>query len=221
LDVNSLSSFLGLMAQIIGTIAALMGAFLLFWYQSIESRKQNWYATFKAEVANLRQIFLGLSQPYSHLRPTLAHIVSWLEGMRLRDLPIMGDDWEEKIHKFISVAESKGWKFQDLEGDDSSVDVILLTLGRIEEATSEYGILCIEIIIASFFLRTIIKLLFILIAILCAILVLNLAGQSSFIIQYSIIMVLGLLYAVIIGILELILHFRDYYRELEIDVVDT
>lgn len=88
-----------------------------------------------------------------------------------------------------------------------------------EEFAGLLSLTCIEIIVASYFLRPIVTLLLVLVVSLFALLTLGGETQCSTVRQLGEIVTLVLLYGFILGILQMIACFRRYYRELLTEVV--
>lgn len=157
--------FLSALAEALGAIAGLTGAFLLFWYQSIHSRRQTWYMAFRAEVRSLGQTVESVPATQERLRSALRKAVWWLEGQRMRDFPIGGSEYDDAMSEFLEVLEE--------QEPSPLMEMILSTGAHIEEFAGFLSLTCIEIIIASHFLRPVVTLLLVLVASLIALLTLG------------------------------------------------
>lgn len=205
---DSLISYLTVIASIAGIVGAVMLGYFFFYFQTIESKQQNWYLALKSEIDNLVTILHEMPSEFRYLMDPLNESVRALQLRKLRDYPIVGDDWIP-IHKPADLAAEK-----DVIGYPI-VYRMIISLGKIEEFAGEIGISKIAILYSAFILKTIKKLFYLLLLSAATIFYLYLV-KDTFIIHSFVIgsLMLFFLYFISVAILEALLYLYDYYREI-------
>lgn len=207
LSADSLISLLSTIASIIGIVGAVMLAFFFFFFQTIENKQQNWYLALKSEIDNLVTILHKMPPDFQYLIEPLYECIRVLQTRKLRDYPIVGDDWEP-IRKPADIAGEK-----EVIGHPV-VYKMIISLGNIEEFASEIGISKIAIICSALILRSIKKIFYLLLLSIGTIFLFYLI-RDKYIIHPLVVGSLMLLFLYFTGItiLETLVHLFDYYKE--------
>lgn len=207
LSSDSLINFLSSIATILGIVGAVMLGYFFFFFQTIETKQQNWFLALRTEIDNLVTILHGMPVDYQYLLEPLHECIRALQTRKLRDYPIVAADWVP-IHKPADIASEK-----DVIGHPV-VYKMIISLSKIEEFASEIGVSKIAIICAFFILKSIKKLFYLLLFSIGTVFLFYLLRDKYDVHPLAIgSLMLILLYFACIAILETLLHLRDYYRE--------
>jgi hypothetical protein len=188
-------------------VGAVMLGYFFFFFQTAESKQQNWFLALKSEVDNLVEILHTMPLEFQYLIEPLHECIRTLQVRKLRDYPIVGDDWKP-IHKPADIAAEKNVISHPLAYR------MIISIGKIEEFASEIGISKIGILCSVFILKSIKKLFYILLLSVATVFYFYLI-KDTFEVHPLVIasLMLLFLYFVCLAILETLLHLFDYYRE--------
>ena len=207
LSADSLINFLSSIATIIGIVGAVILGYFFFFFQTIETKQQNWFLALRSEIDNLVAILHGMPVDYQYLLKPLHECIRALQTRKLGDYPIIADDWEP-IHKPADIAAEK-----DVIGHPIVYSMII-SLGKIEEFASEIGVSKIAILCSVLILKSIKKLFYLLLISLVVVFLFYLI-RDNYCVHPLVIgsLMLVFLYFVCTSILETLMHLFDYYRE--------
>lgn len=209
IESSSLVHYLTIIASISGTIGAVIIGFFFFWFQSIETRKQNWYLAIKDETEILRGILWTLPEEQEHISSLIFKSIKFIESRIIRTYPIMDEDWEpiETLIKGV-IPDDKKNLCSYIE------DKLVSSLVKIEEYKNEINFLCIVAAIARIVLRSIRRLFYLLLVAVTFIFYLQLTKGAYILHPMAISLVMFcFLYFTCTSILVILIHLQDFYRE--------
>lgn len=206
---DSLVHYLTIIATISGTIGAVIVGFFFFWFQSIETRKQNWYLAIKDEIEILREILWNLPEELKSISDHLFQCIRFLEERTIKTYPIMEEDWKP-MDTLIKVVIPDQKKYYDFFMDYRLVS----SLAKIEEYVNEINLLFIVGAIARVVLRSIKKLFYSLLIAVAFIFYLQLIKGVYILHPMAISLVMFcFLYFTCTSILEMLIHLQYFYKE--------
>lgn len=207
LSIDSLINYLSSIATILGIIGAIILGYFFFIFQTIETKQQNWYLSLKSALDDLVTTLHQLPADYPYLVEPLHKCISALQTRKLRDYPIVGDDWNP-IKNIADIVEEKSILA------DPVIYKMLNSLTKIEDYAGEIGISKIAVICSSLILKSIKKLFYLLLFSIGTVFFFYLLREKYDVHPLAIgSLMFILLYFVCTAILETLLHLHDYYRE--------
>ncbi len=208
--VSQFADFLKIIASIIGTIGAIMIAFFLFFCQLIDGKRQDFYYIIQKEIDKLREILYAIPSDFSNLIKPVTDYIDFFSRKKIRDYPIDKSEWES-LYKQLQTT------LKNCNNINPRIPLqIFASLLRIENYLSEMGIIYVETIIGGFILDTIKKFFYLVLLSMLSIFYFSII-EHSFHPQVFASVMLIFLYFACVFILEVLLHIRDYYREVSND----
>jgi hypothetical protein len=207
ISIESLINYLSSIATILGIVGAVILGYFFFVFQTIETKQQNCYIALRTELNNLVDILFILPEDFKYLTIPLHECIVSLQTRKLRDYPIVGDDWKP-IHNIVDILEKKK------DFGHPVIYKMINSLNIIEDYAGEIGVSKVAVVCSLFILKSIKKFFYLLLFSIGGIFLFYLLVDKYNVHPLAISSLMFiLLYFVGTAILETLLHLHDYYRE--------